>query len=236
MLWEVLPRLGWVEARLLPPPSEIARTLADLAVRDLGTHVLASVTRVACGYAAGACAGVAVGIAIGLGRRAEPWIDPTFQALRAIPSLAWVPLLLLWLGIGEAPKIVLIALGSFFPVYLNTLSGIRDVDPKLIELGKTLGLTRSGIVRRIMLPYAAPSLFTGLRVGLSLAWMFLVAAELIAATSGIGYLLSEGRETSRPDLVFAAILLLAVLGKLSDGALKRVERRALGWRDGMTHD
>ena len=140
-------------------------------------------------------------------------------------------LLLLWLGIDETPKVVLIALGAFFPVYLALLAGIRNVDRKLVEVGRLHRLSGVELTRRILLPAALPSLFTGLRGALSLSWMFLVAAELIAATQGLGYLLSDGRETSRPDLVIAAILLLAVLGKLSDGLLKRLETRALHWRD-----
>lgn len=142
-----------------------------------------------------------------------------------------MPLLLLWLGIDETPKIVLIALGAFFPVYLSLLAGIRNIDRKLVEVGRLYGLSSLALVRRILLPAALPSLFTGLRGALSLSWMFLVAAELIAATRGLGYLLSDGRETSRPDLVIAAILLLALLGKLSDSLLKAWETRALRWRD-----
>ncbi len=174
---------------------------------------------------------VLIGAWVGLSRRAEWYLEPSFQALRAIPSLAWVPLLLLWLGIDETPKVVLIALGAFFPVYFALLAGIRNVDRKLVEVGRLHRLSAVALTRRILLPAALPSLFTGLRGALSLSWMFLVAAELIAATQGLGYLLSDGRETSRPDLVIAAILLLAVLGKLSDGLLKQLETRALGWRD-----
>ena len=143
----------------------------------------------------------------------------------------YLPLLLLWLGIDETPKVVLIALGAFFPVYLALLAGIRNIDRKLVEVGQLYQLSRVALVRRILLPAALPNLFTGLRGALSLSWMFLVAAELIAATRGLGYLLSDGRETSRPDLVIAAILLLAVLGKLSDSLLKYWETRALSWRD-----
>jgi sulfonate transport system permease protein len=170
---------------------------------------------------------------VGLSRHAEAIFEPTFQALRAIPSLAWVPLLLLWFGIDETPKITLIAIGAFFPVYLGLVSGIRNVDRKLIELGEMYGLSGPALARRIVLPAALPSLFTGLRNGLSLAWMFLVAAELIAATKGIGYLLTDGRETSRPDVVLAAIFLLAILGKLTDGALKWLETRKLAWSDSL---
>ncbi len=228
---EVGARWDWFPARLLPPPSQVGLTLLELAGQGLAGHVAASVLRVAGGFALGAVLGVLVGSVVGLSRRAEALLDPSFQALRAIPSLAWVPLLLLWLGIDELPKLVLIALGSFFPVYLNLVAGIRDVDRKWLEVGRLHGLHGAALIRRILLPAALPSLFTGLRAGLSLSWMFLVAAELIAATRGIGYLLSDGRETGRPDIVLAAIVLLAILGKASDSGLKILERRLLRWRD-----
>ena len=228
---EWLVRAGYVPAHLLPAPSAIFATLLELARQGLGIHILASVLRVAAGFAVGAGLGLAAAVAVGLSRRLEQVLDPSFQALRAVPSLAWVPLLLLWLGIDETPKIALIAIGAFFPIYLNAVSGLRNVDRKLVELGQSYGLSPLGLARRILLPAALPSVFTGLRASLSLAWMFLVAAELIAATKGLGYLLTDGRETSRPDIVIAAILLLAALGKFSDSALKRIEARALRWRD-----
>jgi len=231
VFFEAASRLGLTPPHLLPAPSEVFQTLLELGRSGLGSHIVASVLRVLVGFAIGAGLGLAVAVAVGLSRRLEEILDPSFQALRAVPSLAWVPLLLLWLGIDETPKIVLIAIGSFFPVYLNVVSGLRNVDRKLVELGETYGLSPYGLARRILLPAALPSIFTGLRTSLSLAWMFLVAAELIAATKGLGYLLTDGRETSRPDIVIAAILLLAVLGKLSDGLLKRLEERALRWRD-----
>ena len=232
VLLEALVRLDWIPAHQLPAPSQVGQTLWWLAVGgELWGHIGVSLARVAAGFAIGAALAVLIGAWVGLSRRAESYLEPTFQALRAIPSLAWVPLLLLWLGIDETPKVVLIALGAFFPVYLALLAGIRNVDRKLVEVGRLHRLSGVELTRRILLPAALPSLFTGLRGALSLSWMFLVAAELIAATQGLGYLLSDGRETSRPDLVIAAILLLAVLGKLSDGLLKRLETRALHWRD-----
>ncbi|WJN59389.1 Alkanesulfonates transport system permease protein [Pseudomonas sp. SO81] len=232
VLLEVLVRLGWIPAHQLPAPSQIGQTLWWLAAGgELWGHIGVSLARVTAGFAIGAALAVLIGAWVGLSRRAEGYLEPTFQALRAIPSLAWVPLLLLWLGIDETPKVVLIALGAFFPVYLALLAGIRNVDRKLVEVGRLHRLSGVELTRRILLPAALPSLFTGLRGALSLSWMFLVAAELIAATRGLGYLLSDGRETSRPDLVIAAILLLAVLGKLSDGLLKSIEARALHWRD-----
>lgn len=228
---EAAVRIGWLEGRLMPPPSAVLQTLWDLAQGDLGRHVGVSVLRVVSGFALGAALAIGSAIAVGLSRRLEALFDPSFQALRAIPSLAWVPLLLLWMGIDESPKITLIAIGAYFPVYLNMLAGIRNVDRKLVELGASYGWSPLEMVRRIFLPASLPSLFTGLRAGLGLSWMFLVAAELIAASSGLGYLLSDGRETGRPDIVLAAILMLGLLGKLSDGILKGIERRKLAWRD-----
>lgn len=229
---EALVRSGILPAHQMPAPTQVAQTLFHLAVSgELLRHINASLLRVAGGFLIGAGLAIVIGTWVGLSRRAEAYLEPTFQALRAIPSLAWVPLLLLWLGIDETPKVVLIALGAFFPVYLALLAGIRNIDRKLVEVGQLYQLSRFALVRRILLPAALPNLFTGLRGALSLSWMFLVAAELIAATRGLGYLLSDGRETSRPDLVIAAILLLAVLGKLSDSLLKYWETRALSWRD-----
>ncbi|ATF88155.1 ABC transporter permease [Burkholderia gladioli] len=230
-LVELAVRAGWLPDHLVPAPSEIFATLERMGLARLMRHVGASTLRVAAGFAAGAGLALAVGAAMGLSRRIDALLEPSFQALRAIPSLAWVPVLLLWLGIDEAPKITLIAIGAFFPVHLAVVAGIRGVDRKLVELGAVYRLGAFALFRRILLPAALPQIFTGLRTGLSLAWMFMVAAELIAATRGLGFLLSDGRETGRPDLVFGAILLLALLGKLSDGAMRRIERRWLGWRD-----
>lgn len=224
-------RSGVIPANLLPAPSEIAQTLLYLAHNGLGAHVASSTLRVLAGFAAGAALAVGLGAVVALNRRAEALLDPSFQALRAIPSLAWVPLLLLWFGIDETPKLVLIAIGAFFPVYMGVVSGIRGVDRKLIEVAQLYQLSRVALARRVLIPAALPALMTGLRNGLSLAWMFMVAAELIAASRGLGYLLSDGRETSRADIVIAAIVLLAVLGKVSDSLVHALERRLLVWRD-----
>lgn len=231
---EIVVRIGWIPAYQMPAPSDVALTLVELAQGALGKHVLASVGRVLAGFVIGASLALVFAAWVGLSREAEAYLEPTFAGLRAIPSLAWVPLLLLWLGIDETSKIVLIAIGAFFPVYVNGVAAIRNIDRKLVEVGQMYGFSARRLTLRILLPAAMPGLFTGLRSGLSMAWMFLVAAELIAATKGLGYLLSDGRETSRPDIVLAAILALAVLGKLSDGVLAAVERRCVSWRDTFT--
>lgn len=232
LLWQGTVDAGWINTHVLPPPSELYETLIEQFQHGaLWQHILVSSLRVLLGFFIGAGLAILIGVAVGLSRQIEAFIDPSFQALRAIPSLAWVPLLLLWLGIDEPPKITLIAIGAFFPVYLNVISGIKHVDRKLVEVGEIYGLTRYRLVTRIFIPASLPSLFTGLRTGLSLAWMFLVAAELIAATKGLGYLLTDGRETGRADLVMIAIIILAVLGKISDGGLQWLERRSLQWCD-----
>lgn len=231
LLLEIAVRIGWVQSYQMPAPSEIATTLTDLADGALWKHIGASLTRVLSGFVTGAGLALVFAAWVGLSREAEAYLEPTFAGLRSIPSLAWVPLLLLWLGIGETSKIVLIAIGAFFPVYLNGVAAIRNIDRKLVEVGRIFRFSQRQMIVHVFLPAALPGLFTGLRSGLSLAWMFLVAAELIAATKGLGYLLSDGRETSRPDIVLAAIIVLAVLGKLTDGVLAMLERRFLAWRD-----
>jgi sulfonate transport system permease protein len=231
---ELCVRSGLIPSNMLPAPTQILDTLADLGAHGLPGHIAASTLRVAAGFGIGAILALILGAAVGLNHRAEALLDPSFQALRAIPSLAWVPLLLLWLGIDEAPKLVLIAIGAFFPIYMGVASGIRGVDRKLIEVARLYRLTNFALTRRVLLPAAMPSILTGLRNGLSLAWMFMVAAELIAASQGLGYLLSDGRETSRADIVLAAIALLAVLGKVSDSLMAALEHRVLAWRDSFT--
>jgi sulfonate transport system permease protein len=231
LMLEIAVRVGWVQSYQMPAPSEIATTLMDLADGALWKHIGASLTRVLSGFFIGAGLALLFAAWVGLSREAEAYLEPTFAGLRSIPSLAWVPLLLLWLGIGETSKIVLIAIGAFFPVYLNGVAAIRNIDRKLVEVGQMYRFSRWQMVVHVFWPAALPGVFTGLRSGLSLAWMFLVAAELIAATKGLGYLLSDGRETSRPDIVLTAIIVLAVLGKLTDGVLSMLERRCLAWRD-----
>ncbi len=232
VVWEWAVANQWISAHLFPPPSQLAATLAQgLADGSFVSHIGISTARVFAGFAIGVSLALAVGTLVALSKRLDALLEPTFQGLRAVPSLAWVPLLLLWLGIDEAPKLTLIAIGAFFPVYLATVSGIHGVDRKLVEVGELYGFSRTALATRILLPAALPSVLTGLRGALSLAWMFMVAAELIAAAKGVGYLLTDGRETGRVDLVLIAIVLLAVLGKFSDALLKRLEARLLHWRD-----
>ena len=233
VLWFVSTEgLRWFPPNQLPSPLAVLRTGGVLlADGDLTKHLVASIGRVFAGFAIGTVAAVILGVLVGLSRNVEQLIDPTLQALRNVPSLAWVPFLLLWLGIDETPKIVLIAIGGFFPVYLNLVSGIRQTDRKLLEVGYTFGFTDLSLIRRIVLPSALPYLLTGLRVGLGQSWLFLVAAELIASTRGLGFMLIDGQNSSRPDIMLVSILILALLGKLCDGGLRLAEQRLLSWAD-----
>jgi len=231
VLLELFVRMGWVSPYVLPPPSDLYTTFLYLAEGPLWTNIVASSLRVLIGFVAGSLLAIVIGSIVGLWYSAERYLEPSFQALRAVPSLAWVPLLMIWFGIGETSKVVLIAKSAFFPVYLSLFSGIRNVDRKLVEVGEMYRQPLPVLVWRILIPASLPHLFTGLRYGLSLAWLSVVAAELLAASEGIGYMLSDGRELSRPDLVLIAIICLAILGKVSDSVFKLVEDRCLSWRD-----
>ena len=234
LAWEGMAALGVVSTRLLPPPSQILRTLGDLAVRGvLLDHVLTTLGRVAAGFLLGVAAGTALGAATGVWPLARRLLDPTIQALRSIPSIAWVPLFILWFGIFETPKVMLIAVGVFFPVYLTLAGAIASVDRKLVEVGRIYRFGTWDLVRRILLPAALPTYITGLRGGLGLGWMFVVAAEFMGASKGLGYLLVDGQMTGRPAIILAAILLFAVLGKLSDKALATLGARLVRWQDGF---
>ncbi len=230
--WALATSVGGVKAYQLAGPGDVGRELAYLAANgQLWRNLGASIVRVALGFSCAFVVAVALGTAVGLSRRVEAALDPTLQALRAVPSLAWVPLLLLWLGIGELPKLVLIGIGAFFPIYVNLVAGIRGVDRKLVEVAEILGVRGFALARRVVLPAALPALLVGARVGLTQAWLFLVAAELLASTRGLGYMLTEGQQISRTDEILTAILLLALCGKLSESAMRAVERRALHWTD-----
>ena len=233
ILWFVgTDGLHWFPPNQLPSPLQVLRTAGTLlADGDLTKHVVASVGRVFGGFLIGAVIALILGVLVGLSRNVEQLIDPTLQALRNVPSLAWVPFLLLWLGIDEAPKITLIAIGGFFPVYLNLVSGIRQTDRKLLEVGYTFGFSDLSLIWRIVLPSALPYFLTGLRVGIGQSWLFLVAAELIASTRGLGFMLIDGQNSSRPDIMLVSIIVLALLGKLCDSGLRVAERRLLSWAD-----
>ncbi len=234
MVWEIGAGLGLISTRLLPPPSEILATLWDLAASgELVDHSAATLWRMWWGFVLGAVVATVLGAASGVSAAFCRLFDPTIQALRSIPSIAWTPLFILWFGIFEAPKVMLIAVGVFFPVYLALAGAIGGVDRKLVEVGRIYGFDTLTMTRRILLPAAMPTYFIGLRGGLGLGWMFVVAAEFLGATRGLGYLLVDGQMTGRPALIIAAIVLFALYGKVSDWLLTMAGRKVLGWQDGF---
>jgi|HigsolmetaAR202D_1030399.scaffolds.fasta_scaffold14917_2 sulfonate transport system permease protein len=232
VLWVLVTLYEVFEPSQLPGPLEVVKTGWNMLISNkLPPHILASSWRVFAGFGVGSFLAIVLGLLVGLSRNAEDLLAPTLQAVRAIPSLAWVPLLILWMGIDEASKVTLVAIGVFFPVYTNLVSGIRQIDRKLVEVGFAYGLKGRALAQQVLLPAALPSLLTGLRSGLAQGWLFLVAAELIAASRGLGFLLTDGQNSGRADIIVLSILLLALLGKLTDWLLSLVERRLLRWTD-----
>lgn len=214
----------------LPKPSSVFKVISELDRRDqLWWNISASLQRVALGYLFGTLIAIALGSAAGLNKVVNRIVTPLLQAIRAVPSLAWVPLLIIWLGIGEGPKLTLVAIGAFFPVFTTVVSGIKNVDRHLVEVGRAYGLKRWAIIKGIYLPAAAPQIFSGLRLGLAQSWLFLVAAELIASAKGLGFLLIDSQSSARTDIVIFSILTLAVFGKISDFVLATIEKRVLAW-------
>ena len=231
-LWIFVTETGILSSYQLPSPLAVIETIQGLALDGtLWGHLGITVYRVLIGSLIGTVLAVLLGSVVGFYNKAERIFDPMIQAFKSIPSLAWVPLFILWMGIGEPSKISLIAVGVFFPVYLNVVSGILNVDRKLIEVGKVAGFSHFELVRRIIFPASLPSFFTGVRSGLGLGWMFVVAAELMGASQGLGYLLVIGQNSSSPDLIIGSIILFAFVGKLTDWLIKLVENRMLKWRD-----
>jgi sulfonate transport system permease protein len=225
-------RLGWVRPNLLPGPSRILDTLYGLALTgELFEHMAITLWRVFVGFLLGAGVATLLGALTGYSKAWRELLDPLLQSLRNIPSIAWVPLFILWLGIYEGSKVALIATGVFFPVYLNLMSGIQNVDRKLVEVGHVYRMSGWRLVRRVLLPATLPSYMVGLRSGLGLGWMFVVAAEYMGASSGLGYLLLDGQQSGRADYIIGAILMFAVLGKLTDALLAALSHRLLRWQD-----
>lgn len=231
-LWQLLCMIGVFPPNILPSPLIVLETVVDLA-RDgsMWSHIGITLYRIAVGFILGTAVAVVLGAVVGFYPLAQRLCDPILQAFRSIPSMAWVPLFILWMGISETPKIALIAVGVFFPTYLNLVSGIKNVDRKLIEVGQIYGFTHGQLIGRIIMPASLPSFLVGLRGGLGVGWMFVVAAELMGASQGLGYLLVFGQNTTSPEIILASIVLFAVLGKLTDALLALLESRALHWQD-----
>lgn len=229
-VWEAAARLGLLPETILPAPSAVFLAAWALLLKgELFVHIGVSGARALAGFVVGALIGFGLGLANGLSAASRKFTDTTLQMIRNVPHLALVPLVIIWFGIDEGAKLFLVALGVFFPIYVNTLLGILTVDPQLIEMGRAYGMSNTTLFRRVLLPGALPSIFVGVRYGLGIMWLTLIVAETIAASSGLGYMAMQAREFLLVDVVVLAILIYALLGKLADSVARALERRCLQW-------
>jgi sulfonate transport system permease protein len=234
-LWQLLNTTGVLDTRTLAPPSDVLAAAWELLkTGELQQHLLISLRRAATGLAIGVSVGVVLATIAGLFRRGEDLVDPTLQILRAVPVLGLLPLVIIWFGIGEEPKVALVAIGTAFPIYVNTYAGIRNVDAKLVETATTFGVSRWGLIRDVVLPGAVPNFLIGLRFSLTGAWLIMIIAEQINAKSGIGFLMNEARTWFRTDIIVLGLVIYGLLGLLTDGLVRFLERTMLGWRRGFS--
>lgn len=231
LIWHLLSVTGLMPEEVLAGPATVISSAAELLhTGELQAAMWASLRRALTGLAIGGSIGVTLAVLSGLFRLGEDLIDATMQMLRTVPNVALIPLLIIWFGIGEAPKVALIALGTAFPLYLNVYAGIRNVDATLIEAGQTLGLSRAAMIRHVILPGALPSALVGLRYSLGIAWLALVFGEQINATEGIGYLMSNAREFFQTQVIVVCLVVYALLGLAVDLTVRTLERTLLSWR------
>ena len=233
--WELVVHFGLSAGRLVPAPSRVYAEFAELARSgELLRHVTATLLRVAAGFAVGTVVATVLGAISGYSTMVRRLIDPSLQGLRAVPSIAWIPLFILWLGIFETSKVALIAVGVFFPIYLGVMGAVLSVDRKIVEVGRAFRLSGPAMVRRILLPAVLPAYVLALRSGLGLGWMFVIAAEFMGASEGLGYLLIDGQQLGKPAEIVAAILAFAVLGKTTDWIVSLAAAPFLRWEDRFT--
>lgn len=231
VLWLIATRYEWFAVQLLVPPKLVFDTFITLLSKgELWVHIKASGIRVLIGFALGGSLGFILGIAMGLSKNIERYIGPFFHSLRQVPHLGWVPLLMIWFGIGEVFKVIFISIGVFYVVTLNTLEGIRGVSATYMEVARMFEYNRFDLLRRVILPAASPSIFTGIRLALSVSWMAVVGAELIASDTGLGFLMTWGRLLFQIDIVMVSIIIVGIIGLLMDLAMGFLERYCLRWR------
>jgi sulfonate transport system permease protein len=230
IVWELAARAGLIAANVLPAPSAVADAFWRLLKSgELLDNIGVSTARALSGFAVGGAIGFALGLANGLSALSRGLTDTTLQMIRNVPHLALIPLVILWFGIDEEAKLFLVALGVFFPIYVNTLLGIQTVDPQLVEMGRIYGMSRIQLFLRVILPGALPAIFVGLRYALGIMWLTLIVAETISASSGLGYMAMQAREFLLIDVVVLSILIYALLGKLADSLARLLERLSLQW-------
>ncbi|HMK78299.1 MAG TPA: ABC transporter permease [Xanthobacteraceae bacterium] len=231
VLWTLGSARGWLPEQILPPPPYVWQNLQELLANgELGRHALISASRVLAGFLVGASLGLILGIAMGLSEAVEDYVKPLFTAIAQVPTLGWIPLLMLFLGIGEALKIVIIAKAAFIPMVVNTAAGIRGIPPGYTEVARAFRFTRLQLLRRLVLPAAVPPIFTGIRYSLTKAWTALVAVELLASAEGLGYLLVWGRQMFWLDTMIVAMIIIGIIGYGMDKILSIIEARLQGWR------
>ena len=229
--WQMASMSGLLPPRLLAAPSAIFATAWEMSISGvLPHHLLVSLARVLAGAVIGLSLGAALALVAGLSRAGEDAVDPPLQALRTLPFLGLVPLFILWFGIGEAPKLALVAMGALFPLYLNLFAGIRGVATGLVDAGNALGLSRGQLIRLVILPAALPAALVGLRQSMGMAWLSLVVGEQVNAQSGIGFLITDARDFLRTDVIVVGLLAYALLGLASDAVVRVLEGRVLRWR------
>lgn len=237
--WQLVSTSGLISQQKLPPPTSVWHTALTLittnspAYGTLQDAMLVSLQRMAIGFALGGAFGLVVGVIAGLHRLGENALDPPMQILKAIPIFGLIPVFIVWFGIGQLPKVLLIALAASIPLYLNTFAGIRNVDARLVEAGQSLGLSRSEMLRHIILPGAMPQILVALRQSLTIAWLALVVAEQIGANAGLGFIINQGQAFLNNGVIFVALAVYAILGLLLDALVRLLERRALAWRRGL---
>ncbi|MBY9080689.1 ABC transporter permease [Paenibacillus sp. HN-1] len=232
IVWEIAGTAGHINPTVLPTPHLIVIEFYNLARSgELFFHLRYSLWRSFLGFLLGGSVGLVLGLWSGFTRFAEKQLDPSIQMLRTVPHLAITPLFILWFGFGEWSKILLIALGAFFPVYVNTFLGIRSVDAKLFEVAKVLQFNRRSLITKLIVPAALPNILLGIRLSLGAAWLGLVVAEMMGSSEGVGFLIMDARYFSITSLVFVGILIFAIVGKLTDSLVKLLEKRLLRWRD-----
>lgn len=232
LIWQISADQGWVSKALLPSVTKIVETAVKITESGkLPGHLIVSFSRVFKGFAIGTIAGIFVGTLMGFSSFFNRFLNSLVGLLRPIPLIAWIPIFILWFGIGELTKVSLITLGTFWPVLLNTIQGIRSVDPKLLEVANVLKKKRGTIILKVVFPAATPSIFTGIRLGIGAAWSCVVAAEMIAASKGIGFMITYARETAKPSEVFVGVFVIGIIGLLIDVLIRRLEHRILRWNE-----
>lgn len=237
VLWQFLFQIGVIKPITMPPPTKVAQSFVELAGNgQLFKHIAVSILRVLEGFGLAAFAGILLGVGIGLSQSLDRLTTFIIQVIKPIPPIAWIPLAILWFGIGESSKIYIIFLGAFFPILVNVLDGIRQTDSKFVELARVLEVSRRKFIRQVVVPGALPAVMTGLRVGVGVAWMCVVAAELIAATQGIGYMINDARQLSQPDVVLVGMITIGIIGKVMDDLLKKLESRLIRWKTAYSGD